>query len=154
VTRPTHPAGTFVGLYGSHGSEWRREAKAVLEAAGIPWHDPSDPRWDGITHENGDQHQALIDQLVSEETEGLLCAGCTVFHLAGGPRAPTSLAARFELGLLAGRGLPAFVHVEPDALGRNYLWAAMTWYPNLVRCSSIAEAVRGAVERVRSTQPT
>lgn len=150
MTRPRNPSGTYVGLYGSHGGQWRREACALLDAAGIPWHDPTDPRWNGITHENGDQHQALIDQLVAEEHEGLLGAGCVVFHIGGGPDPPVSLAARFELGLLAGRGTPTFLHVEPEALGRNYLWASSSRFPNLVRCDSLAAAVGRAIEMMRS----
>jgi hypothetical protein len=123
VTRPSHPAGTYVGLYGSLGEDWRRRAKALLDAANVPWYDPTDLRWQGITHENGDQHQALIDELVSEEHEGLLGAGCAVFQLTGGVEPPSSLAARFELGLLTGRGIDTFVHVEPEA------WAVTTSGP-------------------------
>jgi hypothetical protein len=87
--------------------------------------------------------------LVAEEHRALLDAGCVIFHLAGGPEPPGSLAARFELGLLAGRGLPTFVHVEPRALGRNYVWAALKLYPNLERCNSLDEAVGRAAERLR-----
>ncbi len=153
MTRPAHPAGTYVGLYGSHGAKWRREATILLEAAGVPWHDPTDPRWNDISHENGDEHQATIDQLVAEEHEALLAAGCVVFHLAGGPSPPASLAARFELGLLAGRGLGTFLHVEPGATGRNYIWAALPRYPNIVRCDSLAAAVQRAIERMKSPSP-
>lgn len=152
MTRPTHPAGTYVGLYGSHGGDWRHEATELLDAAGIPWHDPSDPRWNGITHENGDQFQSLIDQLVADEHEGLLGAGCVVFHLAGGPHPQAALAARFELGLLAGRGLRTFLHVDPGALGRNYIWAAMLRHPNLVRSDSVGAAARQAIEWMKKAR--
>lgn len=153
MTRPSHPAGTYVGLYGSLGEDWRRRARALLDAAHVPWHDPSDPRWQGITHENGDLYQALIDELVADEHEGLLGAGCVVFQLAGGPRPPTSLAARFELGLLAGRGIDTFVYVEPDALGRNYVWAALRAFPHLVRCDSLEAAVQRAIEKMGRPGP-
>lgn len=148
MTTPSHPPGTYVALYGSNGEAWRRRAKALLDAAGVPWHDPTDPRWQGITHENGDQHQALIDQLAAEEHQGLLQAGCVVFQLTGGPDAPLSLAARFELGLLAGRGIPTFVFIEPEVQGRNYLWAALKLHPHLERRDSLEDAVRGAIERM------
>lgn len=149
MTLPSHPAGTYVALYGSTGEAWRRQAQALLDAAKVPWHDPTDARWQGITHENGDLHQGLIDQLVREEHEGLLHAGCVVFHFTGGTDAPVSLAARFELGLLAGRGIPTYVHVEPEVQGRNYLWAALALHPHLVRCDSLEEAVRRAIAKLR-----
>ena len=148
MTRPSHPAGTYVGLYGSLGEDWRCRAKALLDVARVPWHDPSDSRWQGITLENGDQHQALINELVAEEHEGLLKAGCVVYQLTGGSEPPSSLAARFELGLLTGRGIDTFVHVEPEALGRNYIWAAVKQYPHLVRCDSVEEAVQRAIEKM------
>lgn len=31
MTRPSHPRGTYVALYGSHGAEWRLRAKVLLE---------------------------------------------------------------------------------------------------------------------------
>ncbi|MCY1083647.1 nucleoside 2-deoxyribosyltransferase domain-containing protein [Archangium lansingense] len=148
MTRPAHPAGSYVGLFGSAGEDWRRRAKVLLDAANVPWHDPSDPRWQGITHENGDQHQVLINKLVAEEHQGLLRAGCVVYQLTGGSEPPASLAARFELGLLAGRGLITFVHVEPEALGRNYIWAVLKQYPHLVRCDSLEDAVQRAIEKM------
>lgn len=146
MSLPPHPPGTYVALYGSTGEAWRQRAKAMLNVATVPWHDPTDGRWQGITHENGDLHQGLIDQLVREEHEGLLGAACVVCHFTGGQNAPASLAARFELGLLAGRGIPSFVHVEPEVQGRNYLWAALKLYPHLVRCDSLEEAVRRAID--------
>ena len=146
MTPPIHPRGTYVALYGSHGAEWRSRAKVLLDAAKVPWHDPSDARWEGITHENGDAHQALIDQLATEEQDALLRAGCAVVHFAGNR---PSLAARFELGVLAGRGVRAFVHVEPDVQGRNYIWAAVRYHhPHLERCDSLEEAVRRAIEHM------
>jgi hypothetical protein len=146
MTLPSHPRGTYVALYGSHGAGWRLRAKALLDAAHVPWHDPSDARWEGITHENGDANQGVIDGLVAEEQDALLGAGCVVFHFAGNQ---PSLAARFELGVLAGRGVRTFVHVEPDAQGRNYLWAAVKCYrPHLEPCDSLEEAVRRAIERM------
>lgn len=149
MTRPRHPAGTYVGLYGSHGGDWRLRAAALLDDAGVAWHDPTDRRWDGITHENGDRHQALVDELVAEEHEALLGLACAVFHLAGGPSPPASLAARFELGLLTGRGIPTFAHVDPRAVGRNYVWAAVKVHPELVSCPTLEEAVSLAVEHMR-----
>lgn len=146
MTRPRHPPGTYVGLYGSHGGDWRRRVAALLNEAGVPWHDPTDPRWEGITHETGDRNQARIDELVAEEHEGLAGAACAVFHLAGGPDPPASLAARFELGLLAGRGTPTFLHVDPGALGRNYVWAAVKLHRHLASCRSLEEAVERAAE--------
>lgn len=140
-----------MALYGSRGQGWRDEVEARLDAAHVPWHDPTDARWEGVTHDNGDAHQALIDALVAEEHEALLAAGCVVFHLAGGTPPPAALAARFELGLLAGRGVPTFAHVAPDALGRNYLWAAMKQHACLVRCDSLEEAVRRAVAQLRAS---
>lgn len=71
-------------------------------------------------------------------------------HLAGSPAPPASLAARCELGLLAGRGLQTFVHVEPAALGRNYVWATLKLYSHLMRCGSLEEAVAAAVEWLRA----
>jgi len=51
---------------------------------------------------------------------------------------------------MAGRGVETFVHVEPDAQGRNYLWAAVKCYPaHLVRCDSLEEAVRRAIARMK-----
>lgn len=147
MTLPSHPTGTYVALYGSHGEDWRRRARLRLDAANVRWHDPTDSRWEGITHENGDQHQQLIDQLVDEEHRGLLGAGCVIYQLTGGQ---PSLAARFELGLLSGKGIETFVYVEPEALGRNYIWAALRLYPHLVRCDSLEEAVQRAIARMTS----
>jgi len=157
----TGRADRYVALYGSHGGSWRETCKRRLDAAGVAWHDPTDPRWQGITHENGDRHQTLIDEMVAEEQEALLGAACVIFHLAGaeesGGEPPASLAARFELGLLAGREtrrIPTFVHVAPDAMGRNYLWAAVRRTPHLVRCDTLKDAVRRAIECVGAVPHT
>lgn len=149
MTLPAHPPRTYVALYGSHAGDWRQRCIERLEAAGVPWHDPSDPSWQGITHDNGDRLQDLVDRLVEEEQRGLLEAGAVVFHLAGGPDPPASLASRVELGLLAGREIPTFVHVDPEALGRNYVWATLRLHSHLARCESLEEAVDGAVESLR-----
>ena len=144
MTVPKHPAGTYVGLYGSTGGQWRQRCKHLLDAASIPWHDPSDPRWDSITHENGDDHQELIDRLVAEEYEALRGAQCVIFHLAGGADPPASLAARSELGWLAGSGIETFVHVDGNARGRNYVGAVVKLYPHLVSCSTLEDAIQAS----------
>lgn len=148
MTTPDHPVGTYVGLFGSHGGDWRARCRRLLDEAGVPWHDPTDPRWEGIDHDSGDRQQALVDELVAEEHAALLGARCAVFHLRGGDPPPPSLAARFELGLLAGRRIPTFLHVEPDAVGRNYLWAAAKLYPGVTTCDSLDEAVEKAVSQL------
>ena len=153
MTMPSHEPGTYVALYGSHGGDWRRYCRALLDRASVHWHDPGDPRWEGITFENGDRHQLLIDELVAEEHKSLLAAGCVVFHLAGGPDPPTSLAARYELGLLAGCGIQTFVHIETTALGRNYLWAALKLSPHLFRCQTLQEAVDASIELMQGPAP-
>ncbi len=148
MSRPRHPRGTYVGLYGSHGDGWRGQAKELLDRAGVPWHDPTDSRWDGITHENGDRHQELIDELVAEELTGLEGAACVIFHLEGGHQPPASLAARVELGLLAGRGATVFVHLDPRSLGRNYVRAVVQRYPGLVLCESLEDAAARAATAI------
>ncbi len=156
MTRPRR----FVGLYGSQSGDWREACMARLDAAGVEWHDPTDPRWEGITHENGDAMQELIDELVAEQHRGLLDATCAIYHLArkveyfnasnvpdtddSGARV-AALAARCELGFLTGMGIRTFVHVDPDVEGRNYLWAQMKPYPHMVRCTTLAEATREAI---------
>lgn len=152
------PEAPYVGLYGSHGGDWRQRCRRLLDEAGVPWHDPSDPRWEDITHETGDRHQHLIDDLVAEELTALHDAACVIFHLGGRGEGedgaeerepPAALASRFELGVLAGlRTLPTFVHVDRTARGRNYLWAALHLYPNLHRCDSLEQAVERAVRRM------
>lgn len=117
----------------------------LFDRHGVSRHDPSDPRWNEITHENGDSNQNLINRLVAEEHEGLRQASCVVFHLEGSE----SLAARSELGFLAGRGTPTFVHVDPATKGRNYVWALVELYESLERCETLEEACRRAIQAVR-----
>ncbi len=145
MTLPLHPPGSFVGLYGSTGAEWRQSCKDLLEAASIPWHDPTDARWNSVTHDNGDAHQELIDILVAEEHKALRDARCVIFHLKGGAEPSLSLAARCELGWLAAAGKPAFVYIERDALGRNYLWSVVRLSPFLTSCPSLEKAVDSAI---------
>ena len=153
MTKPIHPEGRYVAVYGSYGQDWRARVQEILDASGVPWHDPSDPRWDKINFDNGDQMQDLVDELVRDEHEALLRAGCAVFHFAGGQKPPLSLATRFEIGLLSGCRVPGFVHVAPEALGRNYIWAAIRQYPHLVRCSSLEEAALRSVDWWLSNGP-
>ncbi|MEM8960428.1 MAG: nucleoside 2-deoxyribosyltransferase domain-containing protein [Acidobacteriota bacterium] len=134
-----------MGLYGTAGTAWRQACKNRLETASIPWHDPTDTRWDSITHDNGDTHQELIDILVAEEHRALEDARCIIFHLRGGAEPSLSLAARCELGWLAAADKPAFVHIEYDALGRNYLWSVVKLYPHLTTYSSLEKAVDSAI---------
>jgi len=161
MTRPKR----FVSLYGSQSGDWREVCKTRLDAAGVAWKDPTDPRWQGITHENGDAMQKLIDELVADQHQGLLDATCVVYHLAARVEYSNTrnipnpddtgsqvvaLAARCELGFLTGRGIPTFVHIEPDVVGRNYLWAQMKPYPHMVRCDNLAEAAQKAVLYIRA----
>lgn len=148
MTLAHHPSGTYVGLYGSHGGWWRKRCKARLDAVGVPWHDPTDPRWVQISPENGDRLQGLVDELVAEEHQALLGCTCVIFHFTGGDDPPVSLAARYELGLLAGRGIPTFLHVEPEVEGRNYLWAAVKQAPATTICSGLEEALDQAIALV------
>lgn len=150
MTLPIDQAGSYVGLYGSVGEEWRQRCKRRLDQASISWHDPSDSRWDEINHDNGDEFQGLIDTLVGEEHQALLSSGCVIFYLAGGPDPPASLAARCELGLLAGSSVQTFLCVAPQALGRNYAWAVAKQYPHLVSCESLDEAIEAAERYMKS----
>jgi hypothetical protein len=133
----------FVALYGSQAGDWRKISAKLLEESGVAWHDPTDPRWEEITHENGDTKQELIDELVAEQHRGMQDASCVIYHLAS---QTTALAARCELGFLTGKGIRTFVHVESDVEGRNYLWAQIKPYPHMVRCATLAEALREAVK--------
>ena len=82
-------------------------------------------------------------------------AACAVFHIArrkvvGGDRAlgnmTSSLAARFELGFGAGRGIPSFAHIEPDVEGRNYLWSQLALgQDTMTRCETLDEAASHAI---------
>ncbi len=152
--------GPFVGLYGSHSGDWREVAAKLLDEAGVAWYDPTDARWQDITHENGDAMQWLVDELVAEQHQGMLNATCVIYHLASrveyfdpanapepsdsGARVAAP-AARCELGFLTGKGIPTFVHIEPDVEGRNYLWAQIKPYPYMVRCATLVEATEEAV---------
>lgn len=158
---PRHPRGTYVGLFGSHGGDWRERCAEQLQAEGIPCHDPTDDRWSPVNHENGDRYQDLIDDLVSEQNQAILGSRCVVFHLAGKPdddsEAPESLAARFELGLLSGRGIPTFVYLGDGTTdyglrGHNYLLAAVEPFSSVVVCPSLEDATRRAVRAWRALE--
>lgn len=153
-TRMDLPERPYVGLYGSHGGDWREGVKASLTAEGIAFHDPIDGGWAGIDGTNGDARQADIDALVAREHLGMRGAACVIVHLEqrtvihGRPTGGTtlSLASRCEIGFLAGRGIRTFVHIEPDVEGRNYLWAVVAFYPtSMARCASLDEATALAI---------
>ncbi len=161
------PRAPYVALYGSHTGDWRKVVVARLSAAGFGHYDPTDENWKGVDEENGDAKQNLIDKLVARQYEALRGAACVVFHLAAAmrwreaPPAPgvakpngtpvAAPAARFELGLLAGLGAPpVFVHIEPDVVGRNFLWAYVQQRPNLVRCQTLDEAGERAIAFMRA----
>lgn len=155
------PDPPYVGLYGSHSGPWRDEIAGRFEAAGVAFYDPTDPRWQGITEENGDEKQELIDLLVAEQHKALNGAACVVFHLArwktgeDTPEKPvetSALAARCEIGFLTGRGIRTFVHIEPDVEGRNYLWAQIALYPHTEKCDSLKSAVDRAVAFVKEAK--
>lgn len=155
------PPPPYVGLYGSHSGDWRDEATGLLEAAGVAFYDPTDPRWQGITEENGDEKQELINLLVAEQHKGLNGATCVVFHLArwetrkgvtDKTQEKAAFAARCEIGFLTGRGIRTFVHVEPDVEGRNYLWAQIALYPHTEKCDSLKSAVHRAITFVKKAQ--
>lgn len=159
------PQNTYVGLYGSHSGDWRVECAREFKNHRIPWYDPTDKRWGKITDENGDSHQTLINSLVAKQHEGMLNAGCVIFHLAHQKsyryKKPnpddtgtvlTAFAARCELGFLIGRGIQTFAHIEPDVVGRNYLWAAMKNYSHVIRCRSLKGAIRRATEYILSSE--
>jgi len=142
----------YIGLFGSHSGDWRARCAAFMDERGIAWFDPTDPAWADINAENGDEKQALIDDLVARQHRGILGAACVVYHLAarnqtGEPIA--AFAARCELGFLTGRGTPTFAHIEPDVVGRNYLWAQMKPYPHMTRCHSLDEALAQAAAFVK-----
>lgn len=154
------PRDHFVGLYGSHSGDWRDLPKELLGRAGISWYDPTDSRWQGITHENGDEQQELISDLVAQQHRGMLGAACVIYHLGrrveyrdpGNVPDPdnsgqevSALAARCELGFLTGKGIQTFAHIEPDVEGRNYLWGQMQPYRHIVRCASLIEAAEQAI---------
>lgn len=143
------PDEPYVALYGTQSGDWRDGVAARLSASGIAWFDPTDERWGTIDDDNGDAKQGLVDELVEREHSGMLGAVCVIFHVARRKKrsgtftgeTTNALASRAELGFLAGRGIRTFVHVEPDVLGRNYLWALCALYPGtLVRAADLEEA--------------
>ncbi|HEY8188378.1 MAG TPA: hypothetical protein VIF64_20075 [Pyrinomonadaceae bacterium] len=158
------PDKPYVALYGSHSGNWREACIKLLSHNNLLWYDPSDQRWSDITNENGDQMQPLINRLVAKEQRGLMQARCVVFHLSH-PVASSAtrrkraretrnddenfLAARCELGFLIGRGIPTFVHIDSDVEGRNYLWAAIKISPSLIRCRSLLEATKRAIQYMK-----
>lgn len=149
------PDEPFVGLYGSHTGPWRRPVIRKLQQAGIRYFDPTDSAaWSEINDDNGDEKQPQVDELVEKQHQGMLQAQCVVFHLARwrDPADPSgkkdevcAFAARCELGFLTGRGIPTFVHIDNDVLGRNYLWAEMKLYAHMHRCDSLEDAADQAI---------
>ncbi|MEM6455604.1 MAG: hypothetical protein AAF772_10950 [Acidobacteriota bacterium] len=155
MTRKAEP---YVGLFGVYGGDWRTFAARRLDAAGVAYAIPDDDRWQEINHQNGDEKQPLINELVAAQQRMLTEARCVVFYLAQHPRRfladdrpvdPSytfeALAARCELGVVAGGGVPAFAFIEPDLRGRNYLWALIAQHPHVHRCASLDEALDRAV---------
>lgn len=147
----------YVAVFGSHTGDWRVRAHAELRAAGLQVGDPRDPRWRGLTRRNGDRHQGLIDRLVANQHALLLGAACVLFHLgstwtdeAGHRRRSPAYAARTEIGFLTGRGIPTFVHIEPDLTGRNYLWAQLRLYPHMRSCATLEDACAAVVTFMRA----
>jgi hypothetical protein len=152
------PSEPFVALYGSNSGDWREQVATALRHASVAFFDPLEPRWASIDTANGDAMQALVDELVDREHRALEQARCAIFHVAravvvkGEATGDTvaALASRVELGFLAGRGIAAFVHVEPDVEGRNYLWAVCRRYPHLERCDSLVAATDAAIRAMRT----
>ena len=160
------PPDAYIGLYGSHSGDWREHCARRFASWGIATFDPTDTdSWARVTDETGDQLQDLVNTLVARQHEGILGASAVVFHLARrwssvGPSDPrvhagdlTAFAARAELGFLAGAGIHTWVHIEPDVLGRNYLWALCSLYPSLRRVSSLEEAMEGARASLLASRP-
>ena len=146
------PQTPYVALYGTHSGDWRTTCSDLLSANSINWYNSVDERWKNITEKNGDQMQSVIDNLVAKQQEALLRSACVVFHLSSHYFADTgrngterSLAARCELGFLIGTGIRTFAHIEPDAEGRNYLWAAMKASPLMFRCGTLNDAINAAI---------
>lgn len=159
------PKKNYVGLYGSHSGDWRSICISAFNHHQIPWYDPTDERWKLITEENGDSYQTLINSLVAKQHRGILNASCIVFNLARKKsyyykenkpnpsdtrKILTAFAARCELGFLIGRDIQTFVHIEPNVVGRNYLWAAMKNYSHITRCRTLKDAIGEAVSYMRS----
>lgn len=137
------PGLPYVALYGSHVGEWRQEVAGILEAGGVPFYDPRDPRWRNVTEETGDELQDVVDELVEVQRRALLGAAAVLFYVARADG--NSPAARFELGMLSRMPeTPVFVHITEDTVGRNYLFAQVKLSPHFRWCPSLlaaAEAV-------------
>jgi len=145
----------YVGLFGSYGGTWRERAIAWFQARGIACKDPSDPAWDHISHENGDAKQAEIDALVARQHELMHGAACILFNLdAFGPdgKPLPANAARCELGFLTGAGIRTFVHIHPQTIGRNYLWAQLKPYPHIIHCATLESAMQQAAGWLGNTE--
>lgn len=163
------PTSPFIALYGSHSGDWREPIVASLKNQQIAYYDPTDPAWQSINEQNGDDKQADINALVAKQHSALRAATCVIFHLAyyrteqgikiktneqGQAASLTSFAARCELGFLTGLSatlasqqppIPVFVHIEDDTEGRHYLWAQMAMYPHMVRCTTLQAATEQAL---------
>lgn len=145
----------FVALYGNNADSWRTDIVIpILKKYNIPYFDPKNKGWENICEENGDEKQDLIDSLVEREHEALLNCKCVIFYLCKQVKQNKipvdgwktySLASRVEIGFLTGAGIKTFVFVEPDVEGRNYIWAQMKPYSNMVRCNSLEDATIKAI---------
>lgn len=144
----------YVGLFGI-ATPWRLRCIEILEREGIAYFDPTDAAWDHINHDNGDEKQALIDDLVRRQHEGILGATCILYCLAARDEATQqpihAYAARCELGFLTGRNVPTYAYIAPDVEGRNYLWAQMKLYPHMHRCDTMEQALMDAVAYMTRT---
>ena len=58
------PHGSYVGLFGSFSGNWRSRCINALEREGLAFLDPTDPAWEDINSDNGDEKQNVIDELV------------------------------------------------------------------------------------------
>ncbi len=144
----------YIGLFGI-ATAWRSGCIETLEREGIAYFDPTDAAWNHINHDNGDEMQALIDDLVRRQHEGIRGAACVIYHLAARDETTGhpmhAYAARCELGFLTGHNIPTFAHIEPDVEGRNYLWAQMKPYSHMHRCETLAQALAAAVAYMKRT---
>uniref|UniRef100_A0A7S2QSN1 TIR domain-containing protein n=1 Tax=Chlamydomonas chlamydogama TaxID=225041 RepID=A0A7S2QSN1_9CHLO len=140
------PSRPYVALYGSNTEyKWRVEAAARLQAHGVPCYDPADQRWQQVTEQTGDQQQRLVDELVTVQRHALTHAACVLFHMARVEG--NSPAARFELGMLSCMPqLPVFLHVAPDTLGRNYVWAQARLSPNFQTFETMDHALDAVMD--------
>lgn len=147
------PSAPYVALYGSNSGDWRKAVTPALDAANIPWFDPTNDEWDGIDWHNGDALQAKIDRLVKREQDALLGARCAIWHIGkriieadvDTGKTTEAFASRLELGVLLGRGLKTWVVVEDDVTGRNYLRAAVAAHPSASLCSNDQEAAERTI---------